>query len=73
MWVTCSHSASSSYHAEFHEVCYQEHTNLLNCRISSSDISSYHVNFHEGHSTVGEWQGHGIARQGNGMGMAWHV
>jgi len=29
--TTCSRSASSSYHAEFHEGCYQTHTNLR-CR-----------------------------------------
>jgi hypothetical protein len=23
MWTTCMHSASSGYHAEFQEVCYQ--------------------------------------------------
>jgi hypothetical protein len=27
LWATCPHSASSSYHAEFHEDCYQKHTN----------------------------------------------
>jgi hypothetical protein len=52
---------SSSYHVEFHEGCYQKHTNPLNCRTSSSDISGYHADFHEGHGTVGEWQGHGMA------------
>jgi hypothetical protein len=31
---------------EFHEVCYQKHTNPLNCRTSSSDISGYHTDFH---------------------------
>ena len=30
-WATCPRSASSGYHAEFHEVCYQKHTNLR-CR-----------------------------------------
>jgi hypothetical protein len=38
MWATCPRSASSGYHAEFHEGCYQKHTNPLNCRTSSSDI-----------------------------------
>jgi hypothetical protein len=61
MWVTCQHSASSGYHAEFHEGCYQKHTNLLNCRTSSSDISGYHMDFHEGHGTVGELERGGIA------------
>jgi hypothetical protein len=42
----------SGYHAEFHEGCYQKHTNLLNCRTSSSDISGNHADFHEGHGTV---------------------
>jgi len=27
LWATCLHSASSGYHAEFHEDCYQKHTN----------------------------------------------
>jgi hypothetical protein len=27
LWANCSRSASSSYHAEFHEHCYQKHTN----------------------------------------------
>jgi hypothetical protein len=70
MWETCPCSASSSYHAEFHKGCYQKHTNLLNCKTSSSDISSYHEDFHKGHGTVRERQGHGMAWQGNGMGMA---
>jgi aminoglycoside phosphotransferase family enzyme len=63
MWVTFPHSASSDNHAEFHEG-YQKHTNLLNYRTSSSDISDYHADFHEEHGTVGEWQGRGAA---------WHV
>jgi hypothetical protein len=71
MWATFSRSASSGYHAEFHEVCCQKHTNPLNCRSSSSDISGYHADFHEGHGTVGEWQGHGMAWHENGMGTAW--
>jgi hypothetical protein len=73
MWAICPRSASSGYDAELHEVCYQKHTNPLNCRTSSSDISGYHADFHEGHGTVGERQGRGTACQGNGMGMAWHV
>jgi hypothetical protein len=27
MWATCPRSASSGYHAKFHEGCYQKHTN----------------------------------------------
>jgi hypothetical protein len=61
MWATCPRSASSGYHAEFHEGCYQKHTDLLNCRTSSSDISGYHADFHERLGNVGEWQGHGMA------------
>jgi hypothetical protein len=60
MWTTCPRSASSGYHPEFHEGCYQKNTNPLNCRASSSDISGYHTDFHEGHGTVGEWQGLGM-------------
>jgi hypothetical protein len=65
--------ASPGYHAEFHEGCYQKHTNPLNCRTNSSDISGYHADFHEGHGTVGERQGRGTAWQGNGMGAVWYV
>jgi hypothetical protein len=54
-------SASSGYHAEFHESCYQKHTNPLNRRTRSSDISGYQADFHEGQGTVGEWQGRGMA------------
>jgi hypothetical protein len=61
MWATCLLSASSGYHADFHEDCHQKHTNLLNCKTSSSDISGYHADFHEGHGTVGEWKGRGMA------------
>ena len=39
---------------------YTEKDDLLNCWISSSDISGYHADFHEGHGTIG-------ARQVNGM------
>jgi len=28
LWAICPRSASSGYHAEFHEGCYQKHTNL---------------------------------------------
>jgi hypothetical protein len=55
MWATCPLSAFSGYQTEFHEGCYQKHTNPLNYRTSSSDISGYHEDFHEGHGTVGEW------------------
>jgi hypothetical protein len=34
---------------------------MLNCWISSSDISGYHAEFHEGHGTVGAGQGRGMA------------
>jgi hypothetical protein len=34
---------------------------MLNCWNSSSDISGYHADFHEGHGTVGEGQGRGMA------------
>jgi hypothetical protein len=46
MRANCPRSASSGYHAEFHEGFYQKHTNPLNCRTSSSDISGYHADFH---------------------------
>jgi hypothetical protein len=73
MWATCLRPAFSSYHAEFHEGCYQKYTNPLNCKTSSSDISGFHADFDEGHGTVGEWQGSGMACQENGMGAAWQV
>jgi hypothetical protein len=53
MWATFPRSASSGYRAEFHEGCYQKHTN--------PDISGYHADFHEGHGAVGDWQGRGMA------------
>jgi hypothetical protein len=34
---------------------------VLNCCISSSDISGYHADFHEGHGTVRKGQGRGMA------------
>jgi hypothetical protein len=61
MWATCPLSASSGYLAEFHGGCYQKHTNPLNSRNISSDISDYHADFQEGQGTVGEWQGRGMA------------
>jgi hypothetical protein len=67
MWATCPRLASSGYHAEFHEGCYQKHTNPLNCGTGSSDISGYHADIHEGHGTVGEWQGRGMAWARHGM------
>jgi hypothetical protein len=66
----CRRSASSGYHAEFHEGCYQKHTTPLNRRTISSDISGYHADFHEGHGTVGEWQGRGMAWHGRGKAWA---
>jgi hypothetical protein len=78
MWATCPLSASSGYHSEFHECCYKKHTNPLNCKTSSSDISGYLADFHEGHGNVGEWQGRGMAcvinasRHGRGMAGARH-
>jgi hypothetical protein len=60
MWATCPLSASSGYHAEFRECCYQKRTNPLNLRKISSDISGYHADFHEGQGTVGGWLGRGM-------------
>jgi hypothetical protein len=59
VWATYLRSASSGYHAWFHDG-YQKHINPLNCRTSSSDISGYHAGFHEGLSE-------------NGRVVAWHV
>jgi hypothetical protein len=95
MWATYPPSVSSGYHAEFHEGCYQKHTNPLNCRTSISVISGYHADFHEERGTAlsengrgAAWHGrgtawarhgmceltrHGMAWQGNGMGIAWYV
>jgi hypothetical protein len=61
MWATCPRSAASDYHAEFHEGCYQKHTNLLKCKASSSDISGYQIDFNEGHGIVGEWHGRSMS------------
>jgi hypothetical protein len=74
MWATFPLSASSGYHAKFHEGCYQKHSNPLNCRTSGSDVSGCHADFYEGHGTVGEWQGSGMCElTRHGMGVAWHV
>jgi hypothetical protein len=62
MWATCLRSASSGYHAEFIEGCYQKHTNPLNCRTNSSDISGYHADFTKD-----------TALSENGRGAVWHV
>jgi hypothetical protein len=69
MRATCPRSASSGYHAELREG-YQKNTNRLNCRTSSSDITGYHADFHEGHGTVREWQGRGMASV-NQRGTTW--
>jgi hypothetical protein len=60
MWATCPLSASSGKHAKFHEGCYQQRTDPLNCRTSSSDIFGYYADFYEVHGTVGAWQGRGM-------------
>jgi hypothetical protein len=72
MWATCPRSATSGYHAEFHEGCYQKHTNPLNCRTSSSDISGYHTDIHEGtqHCRRMAWAWHGMCELTR-HGMAW--
>ena len=36
-------------------VAHYKKDDLLNCWISSSDISGYHADFHERHGTVGAW------------------
>jgi hypothetical protein len=65
MWATYPRSASSGYPSEFHVGCYQKQT-------SSSDISVYHADFHEGHGTVEEWQGRGMACANSRVrGTAW--
>jgi hypothetical protein len=68
-WATWPRSASYGYQAEFHEGCYQKHTNPLNCRTRSSDISGYHADFHEGHGII---EGRDAAWHGRGPAWAWH-
>jgi hypothetical protein len=58
MWAICRRSASSGYHANFHEGYYQKHIDPSNCRTNSSEVSGYHADFHEGHDT--KWQGRGM-------------
>jgi hypothetical protein len=48
MRAICPRSASSGHRAEFHEGCYQKHTNPLNCRTGRSDISGYNAEVREG-------------------------
>jgi hypothetical protein len=62
MWATCTRSASSGYQAEFHEGCYQKHTNPLNYRTSSSDIPATTRTFTKD-----------TALSDNGRGAAWLV
>jgi hypothetical protein len=62
MWATCPRSASSDYHTEFHEGCYQKHTNPFNFRTSNPDISDYHANFAKD-----------TALSEHGRSSAWHV
>jgi hypothetical protein len=66
MWATCPLSVSSGYHAGFHEGFYQKHTNPLNCRTSSLDISGYHADF-----SRRTWHCRRIAWVGHGRGTAW--
>jgi hypothetical protein len=63
MWTTCPRSAASGYHADFHEGCYQKHTNSLNRRTSSSDIS--------GRLSRRTEHCRRMAGARNGMGTAW--
>jgi hypothetical protein len=60
MGANCSRSVSSGYYAECYAVCYQNHTNPLDCRTSSSDISGYHADFQEEHGNAREWQRRGM-------------
>jgi hypothetical protein len=61
MWATCLRSASSGYHAEFHEDCYQKHTNPLNIRLSVRIFMATTRTFTK-ETTLSE----------NGRGAAWH-
>ena len=40
LWATCPLSASSGYHAEFHEDCYQKRTNLSSQRTIPTTVKS---------------------------------
>jgi len=42
-------------------VAHYKKDDLLNCWISSLDISGWDAYFHYGHGTVGAWQGRGMA------------
>jgi hypothetical protein len=84
MSATCQRSASSCYHAEIHEGCYQKHTNPLNCR-TSKQFGYFRLPRGLSRRTrhcrrmAGAWHGmceltpHGMAgeRHGHDMGTAW--
>ena len=85
LWATCPRSASSGYHAEFHEGCYQTHTSLL-CRwplwnqtpfvMDEEKSGSSALHCWTSSSDISDYhadfhEGHGTI--GAGQGRAWHV
>jgi hypothetical protein len=82
MWATCSLSASSGYHAEFHENCYQKHTKpphndtylrlqrVVKAHYKKDDL----LNCWTSSSDISGYhadfhEGHGTVRAGQGNGM----
>jgi hypothetical protein len=81
MWATCPRSASSGYHAEFHEGYYQKYTNLLNCRASIRILPATTRTFTKDMALSDNGRGttwycelarHGMAGNGVGTAWAWH-
>jgi len=88
MWAACPLSTSSGYHAEFHEDCYQKHTNPPHndpsLRLQSVVAAHYKkddlLNCWTSSSDISGYhtdfhEGHGTvgAWQGNGKGTACYV
>ena len=86
LWVTCTRSASSGYHAEFHEDCYQKHTKpphndphlrlqrVVSAHYKKDDLLSCWTSSSDISGYHADFhEGHGTvgAGQGNGMGAAW--
>jgi len=66
LWTTCPLSASSSYHVELHEVCYQKHTNFR-CKWSVRNQTTFVMD--EEKSGISTLQ----KPPGRGMGTACYV
>jgi hypothetical protein len=70
MWATCPLSASSGYRAEFHEGCYQKHTNPLRLAVRIFPATTRTFTKDTALSKIGRgaaWHGRGTARARHGV------